>query len=80
MPEMAPTPIDPADLGALSARHGIDRQILRAFAGPHERACLGPAGSTSATTAERVRAYNKTGPVEPKKNLVPKLDTALTVS
>lgn len=43
-------------------------------AAAQERARVGPVGSTSATTAKRVKAYNKTGPVERKKNLVPKLD------
>jgi hypothetical protein len=68
-------PVDPAfDLGGLSARHGID---LRFFCWLPQSMCLGPAGSTSATTARRVKAYNKTGPVQPKKDLVTK-DTALT--
>jgi hypothetical protein len=38
----------------------------------------GLAGSRSATAAKRLKAYNKTGLIEPKENLVPKLDTALT--
>jgi hypothetical protein len=39
---------------------------------------LGAGWLASATTARRVKAWNETSQVEPKKNLVPKLDTALT--